>query len=490
MKTIEKNVQLNGRQTKNSEKRKSLVIFIIGPYAAKWFANLQTENAARFDNEIVWILTPTANSLNDSLIKINEKYKNVIIKALFPFLPDGHENIHAMISSIMSWKLTLASMSLIKPIPCIFTIYARFSEERLSHDPDRAVWIGNLDISTSHPTSIDDEFNKINNELKNHEIGTDKYITQRHIMIDALFTWMDETTLKRNFQDLFSISPFYLSSVILADHSNGFIRHGAWAQWIAEKYEILPGLSSAITLPPLPPLKYISAHAYFNTPIASKKKFGWIWVTTAATLLLTISIIAASLHETRTIKTITTHINNFNEVNNINIREKQNAFNTLIEDKKYLLSCIKKNKVLGWWLSRCDQLFLRVNNSIEKYNDSEKYMISGSLSFFKSGSSELVPENDKELTSILPIINNNKGMRFLIIGHSDNTGSSEVNKKLSEKRAKAIQKWITEHSDIPKNNLIVQGAGDSHPIASNETIEGREKNRRFDIIPLPSEAKY
>jgi len=196
------------------------------------------------------------------------------------------------------------------------------------------------------------------------------------------------------------------------------------------------------------------------------------------------------LHEIKVIRTITTHINNFENTDLIHIREKQNTFNTLINDKKYLLECIKSGNVLGWGLSRCNQLLFSVNNNIEKYNKSEKYIISGSLSFFRSGSSELKPENDKELMSLLPVINNNKGVHFLIVGHSDNTGSIEVNQKLSENRARTIRKWITDHSDIPETNFIIKGAGDSNPIASNDTKEGREKNRRFELIPLPPEAKY
>jgi len=494
MKIVEKYSQLDNKSYKTHDSKKTLVIFIIGPYATKWFADSQAESAARFDNKVVWVLAPTIKRLNESLIKINEQHKNVIIRALFPFLPDGHENINAMLSSLTHWHHTFTAESFTKPIaksiPCIFIIYARLSEERLSHDPDRAFWVGSLDISNPIPTSIDIEFKSIYSELKQQNVGINKYITQRCAMIACLFSWMEETTLKQHFQNLISISPFYLSSVVLADHGNGFIRHGAWAQWIAEKYEILPGLSSAITLPPLPPLRYVPPLRCHDVPNVPKKYFRGIWLASATVLLLVGSIIFSLLHEIKVIRTITTHINNFENTDLIHIREKQNTFNTLINDKKYLLECIKSGNVLGWGLSRCNQLLFSVNNNIEKYNKSEKYIISGSLSFFRSGSSELKPENDKELMSLLPVIKNNKGVHFLIVGHSDNTGSIEVNQKLSENRARTIRKWITDHSDIPKTNFIIKGAGDSNPIASNDTKEGREKNRRFELIPLPPEAKY
>lgn len=71
----------------------------------------------------------------------------------------------------------------------------------------------------------------------------------------------------------------------------------------------------------------------------------------------------------------------------------------------------------------------------------------------------------------------------LIIGHSDASGSSEGNQLLSEKRAKAIAK-IFVGQGVPEEKIFYQGAGESRPIASNATREGRTQNRRVEVVSV------
>ena len=68
----------------------------------------------------------------------------------------------------------------------------------------------------------------------------------------------------------------------------------------------------------------------------------------------------------------------------------------------------------------------------------------------------------------------------LLTGHTDNVGSADYNKKLSLERAKAVAAVLSEQG-YP-NEIRVSGAGDTAPIASNDTEEGRAQNRRVDVI--------
>ncbi|WP_374584419.1 OmpA family protein [Pseudoduganella sp.] len=73
--------------------------------------------------------------------------------------------------------------------------------------------------------------------------------------------------------------------------------------------------------------------------------------------------------------------------------------------------------------------------------------------------------------------------KILLIGHTDDTGSSRLNADLSERRAKAVTEFM-EKQGIPRDVLFYQGAGESYPIADNASEEGRARNRRVEIVEV------
>jgi outer membrane protein OmpA-like peptidoglycan-associated protein len=79
-----------------------------------------------------------------------------------------------------------------------------------------------------------------------------------------------------------------------------------------------------------------------------------------------------------------------------------------------------------------------------------------------------------------------KTNKLVIIGHSDDTGSSTKNAELSEARAKTVAE-LFKAKGVPETNIYYQGAGDIYPIADNRTLEGQAKNRRVEIVELPSD---
>jgi outer membrane protein OmpA-like peptidoglycan-associated protein len=74
--------------------------------------------------------------------------------------------------------------------------------------------------------------------------------------------------------------------------------------------------------------------------------------------------------------------------------------------------------------------------------------------------------------------------RVRIEGHTDSVGSDRVNQRLSERRAESVKRYLLQHYSIQPNRLIVKGYGKSQPIATNDTPEGREKNRRVQVANL------
>ncbi|MBX2874007.1 MAG: OmpA family protein [Saprospiraceae bacterium] len=103
--------------------------------------------------------------------------------------------------------------------------------------------------------------------------------------------------------------------------------------------------------------------------------------------------------------------------------------------------------------------------------------------FFKTGSAVLLPTSTNELQKLLELLNNRKELRIQINGHTDNVGTEEANQQLSEARAKAVYDWLIS-KEIPVTRLSFKGFGESQPIDSNDTEQGRKNNRRteFQIV--------
>jgi outer membrane protein OmpA-like peptidoglycan-associated protein len=73
---------------------------------------------------------------------------------------------------------------------------------------------------------------------------------------------------------------------------------------------------------------------------------------------------------------------------------------------------------------------------------------------------------------------------LIIAGHTDNTGSDEYNLGLSRRRAEAVKTFLISQYRLPENQLLVKFYGENKPLESNETTEGRAKNRRVEFIRI------
>ena len=102
--------------------------------------------------------------------------------------------------------------------------------------------------------------------------------------------------------------------------------------------------------------------------------------------------------------------------------------------------------------------------------------------FFENGKSYILPESFSELNKLAQYLIRNPSMEVQINGHSDNSGSKSKNQKLSEQRAREVFEYLIKKGT--QNKMYFKGYGSSVPIATNETDEGKAKNRRveFEII--------
>ncbi len=103
--------------------------------------------------------------------------------------------------------------------------------------------------------------------------------------------------------------------------------------------------------------------------------------------------------------------------------------------------------------------------------------------FFESGSADLKPESLTELNRLKGLMEENASLKIRINGHTDNVGSEEDNLQLSNDRAKAVTDYLIENG-IESNRLEYKGFGEQIPIDTNESPEGRQRNRRteFEVV--------
>lgn len=105
---------------------------------------------------------------------------------------------------------------------------------------------------------------------------------------------------------------------------------------------------------------------------------------------------------------------------------------------------------------------------------------------FEVGSAKL-SQNAIEFYTLLAQTYKEQDKKILIVGHTDDTGSQAFNQSLSQKRAKAVGQIFAKNG-VNIDNIYYQGAGSTKPKADNSTAQGREQNRRVEIVELDSTA--
>ena len=101
---------------------------------------------------------------------------------------------------------------------------------------------------------------------------------------------------------------------------------------------------------------------------------------------------------------------------------------------------------------------------------------------FQSGKSVILPEYFSLLRKVKESIKEFPESHILLEGHTDSRGNPSTNKRLSEERAKAVREYVIANMEISREQITAIGYGDTKPVASNKTSEGRELNRRIDIV--------
>lgn len=103
---------------------------------------------------------------------------------------------------------------------------------------------------------------------------------------------------------------------------------------------------------------------------------------------------------------------------------------------------------------------------------------------FDSGSDKIRPESTPTLKEIGKMLTDHPDLKILIEGHTDNVGDDASNMSLSERRAAAVSAHLTSNYGVDAARLQSKGFGETKPVAGNDTAEGRQNNRRVELVKL------
>ncbi len=99
---------------------------------------------------------------------------------------------------------------------------------------------------------------------------------------------------------------------------------------------------------------------------------------------------------------------------------------------------------------------------------------------FEFDSAELRDDSIEELDEVATMLNENPDTLIRIEGHTDSVGTESYNQQLSEQRAQSVADYLADQ-DVPRHRMLIEGRGERDPVASNDTEEGRQQNRRVEI---------
>jgi len=127
------------------------------------------------------------------------------------------------------------------------------------------------------------------------------------------------------------------------------------------------------------------------------------------------------------------------------------------------------------------ELMRQFNLILETRDTARGLIVNMSDVLFDTGKSTLRPGAREKLAKVSGIIQSHPGLKLEVEGHTDSVGGDEYNQQLSEKRAEAVRVYLVQQG-IAADSITAKGYGKARPVVSNATAEGRQRNRRVEMV--------
>jgi outer membrane protein OmpA-like peptidoglycan-associated protein len=127
------------------------------------------------------------------------------------------------------------------------------------------------------------------------------------------------------------------------------------------------------------------------------------------------------------------------------------------------------------------RLLQQLNTILETRETQRGLIVNMSDVLFDTGKYTLKPGAREKLAKVAGILLAYPGLRVQVEGHTDSTGSTDFNQRLSENRAATVRDYLVQQG-VPLASVSAIGLGEADPVASNDTAAGRQKNRRVELV--------
>jgi outer membrane protein OmpA-like peptidoglycan-associated protein len=147
---------------------------------------------------------------------------------------------------------------------------------------------------------------------------------------------------------------------------------------------------------------------------------------------------------------------------------------------------------------KLDRILAQVEQLASRQTDSAEHPPDGRLvvdAIFAAGTTALTPAAWQSIDAFIGQVPRLREQQVLVVGHADRSGSEEANYRLGQQRAAAVAHYLLDEHGFDPVRVRVASAGDTRPVADNATAEGRQRNRRVEILvyrdqaQLPAEAR-
>jgi outer membrane protein OmpA-like peptidoglycan-associated protein len=136
--------------------------------------------------------------------------------------------------------------------------------------------------------------------------------------------------------------------------------------------------------------------------------------------------------------------------------------------------------IIGDYMSRQKKELEQIEG-VDVVQDGEQLRVKfESAILFDTDSYSLKPSSKDELQQMADVLNKYPDTNLVVVGHTDNTGSDTYNQRLSEQRAYAVKDYLVTYG-VGGTRLNARGLGESSPLASNDSADGRQQNRRVEV---------
>ncbi|MCM7588564.1 OmpA family protein [Enterobacter chuandaensis] len=330
-------------------------------------------------------------------------------------------------------------------------------------------------------------------------------VMQQQVLMNSLMSWFHEHVqavfIDEN-PDVPTIAPaavLWGMGPILA----GSLASSAWTAWLSRHTAMRqvagwqPVGTDSTVISPLPDfvLPLLPAGRGL-TPRARTWRCA-LWIFTLATIA---ALLSSGWNNRQLLHRVSFDIVRYDGISMDDYGPKASAVAVLREDAA-LLDDYARNGVpirLGLGLYQGERLRMPVLEAIRSYappppppkpqpkpKPVPKIVRLDNMSLFDSGKFVLKAGSTKMLVNSLVGVKAKPGWLIVVSGHTDNTGNPQLNQTLSLKRAEAVRNWMRDTGDVPESCFAVQGYGESRPVATNDTLEGRALNRRVEISLVP-----